>query len=350
MFWIRFCFGDIMQDSMRVEAQPKNAIYSIVSSHQTVYPEGVRPVTQNLLQDGLQTGAFDRLSSQNQELLTRYFGTSLSAKKATGGLASTTARLRIVRAITSLRDGLPEDVRQKYLDKEVLRLKETPSTRTGWYHKPETVRTLKRKAKERATLEYRKKQSLTTKGFMTKEVTDKISKTARERMTKRRRDKIGRALKGPRNRYQYTSDKAREASMARWHPTDLTVEQRTSDPLAGAIFNLNYINGEDFPKEIRAYFEANPKTHLEWMPILALARRLPFLRYQEGQLWYITVALDGKETKKPLTVDLLRLDPDNAIRFGLLSKKAIEKALGIRIRSTSLFSQSPDTILFQAKP
>lgn len=335
---------------MRVEAQPKNAAYSIVSSHRTVYPEGVRSVTQNLLQDGFQTGAFNRLSSQNQELIARYFGTSLSAQKATGGLASTTARLRIVTALKSLREGLPQDIRQKYEDKEALKLKEAPSIKKGWHHSRETKRKLRKMANDRVTDEYRRQQKLKAKETMTQKVRDKISKTAKERMTKRRRDKISRALKGPRNRYQYTSDKAREASMARWHPTDLTPEQRASDPLAGAIFNLNYLNGEDFPKEIRAYFEANPKVHLEWMPILALARRLPFLRYQEGQLWHITVALDGKETKKPLTVDLLKLDRDNAIRFGLLSKKAIKKALEIRMKSTSLFSQSPDTTLFQAKP
>lgn len=335
---------------MRVEAQPKNAAYSIVSSHQTVYPEGMRSVTQNLLRDGFQTGAFDRLANQNQELLARYFGTDMSAQKATGGLASTTARLRIVTALKSLRESLPQDIRQKYQDKEVLKLKEAPSTRTGWHHSKETKRKLRKMANDRVTDEYRMQQKLKAKETMTQEVRDKISKTAKERMTKRRRDKISRSLKGPRNRYQYTSDKARQAAMERWHPTDLTAEQRANNPLAGAIFNLNYINREDFPKEIRAYFEANPKAHLEWMPILALARRLPFIRYQEGKVWYITVALDGKETKKPLTVDLFKLDPDNTIRFGLLSKKAIKKALELRIRSTSLFSQSPDTILFQAKP
>lgn len=335
---------------MKVETQPKNAVYSIVSSHRTVYPEGVRPVTQSLLQHGFQTGAFDRLPNQNKELIARYFGTSLSAQKATGGLASTTARLRIITALKSLKESLPQDIKQKYEDKKTLKLKEAPSVRKGWHHSRETKRKLRKMANDRVTDEYRMQQKLKAKETMTQKVRDKISKTAKERMTKRRRDKISRALKGPRNRYQYTSDKAREASMARWHPTDLTPEQRASDPLAGAIFNLNYINGEDFPKEIRAYFKANPKVHLEWMPILALARKLPFLGYQEGKVWYITVALDGKETKKPLTVDLLKLDPDNAIKFGLLSKKAIKKALEIRMKSTSLFSQLPDTTLFQAKP
>lgn len=335
---------------MRMEARLRQLAYSKVATRQTFYPEGVRPITQSLLQDGFQSGAFDRLRSQNQELIADYFGTNRSARKATGGLPSTTARLRIVTALRSLREGLPENIGQKYDNEEALKLKEAPSARKGWHHTETTKRKLRKIANARTTDAYRMQQKLKAKETMTQEVRDKISKTAKKRMTKSRRAKIGRALKGPRNRYHYTSEKAREASMARWHPTDLTPEQRAKDPLNGAIFNFNYVNGKTFPQELRAYFEANPKVYLEWMPVLAAARRLPFIRYQEGKLWYITVSVNEKETQKPLTVDLLKLDPDNAIRFGLLSKKAIKKALELRMKSTSLFSQSPDTTLFQAKP
>ncbi|MBI4067603.1 hypothetical protein HY407_04415, partial [Candidatus Gottesmanbacteria bacterium] len=271
---------------MRIERQPSNVAYSVVSSHQTVYPEGVRVVTQNLLQDGFDSGAFERLPGQNQELISRYFGTDMSASKA-AGLANTTARVRIINAIQSVRDALPEQLRQKYLGQEVLRLKIAPSARTGWHHTKETKRILKKKARQRVTPEYRKRQGEITQGFMTQGVKDKIRETAKKRMTKKRREKIGRALRGPRNRYHYTSEKAREAANRRWlMRKDLTPEQRENDPLYGAIVNLRFVNGDSFPKNIRDYFEASPSAYLEWEPILAF---LTLIRYQEGKLWYITV-------------------------------------------------------------
>ena len=336
---------------MRVEAQPKNAAYSIVSSHRTVYPEGVKSVTQNLLRDGFQTGAFDRLASQNQELIARYFGTSLSAQKATGGLASTTARLRIVTALKSLREGLPQDIRQKYEDKEALKLKEAPSVRKGWHHKPETVKILKRKAKERATPGYRKKQSLTTKGFMTQEVRDKIKLSQLQGMTEERKKRISRTKKARRQQgHRMTRLEATKAALKRWGRDDLDPEKRRKDPLLGAMFNLDYVLSQEFPQEIRDYFTKNPKVKYEWSFPLADIRRLPYIRYQDGILWYVEINPQGIEIKKPLTEQILIKDTENARNFGRLPKENIRAALELRIRSTSLFSQSPDTTLFQAKP
>lgn len=336
---------------MKVESEPKSAAYSIVSSRQTFYPEGVRSVTQSLLQDGFKTGAFDRLSDQTQDLLTRYFGTDLSAQKATKGLPSSTARQRVINAVTSLRDTLPDDVRQKYLDENALRLKEAPSIRTGWHHKPETVKTLKRKAKERATLGYRKKQSLTTKGFMTQEVKDKIKISQLQGMTEERKKRISRTKKARRQQgHRMTRLEATKAALKRWGRDDLDPEKRRKDPLLGAMFNLDYVLSQEFPQEIRDYFIKNPKVKYEWSFPLADIRRLPYIRYQDGILWYVEINPQGIEIKKPLTEQILIKDTENARNFGRLPKENIRAALELRMRSTSLFSQSPDTILFQAKP
>lgn len=316
------------------DLEPKDAAYSQISDRKTVYPTGVRPVTQNLLNRGFETGAFESLDPDKQDLLSRYFGTGMSGVEANFGGAITTSRDKIQRAIKDLRANLSTEEQIIFSGKDVLMLKEAPSVRTGWHHTRATKKAIGKKARERATPEYRKKQSERTKAFMTQEVKDKISATSKKRMTKSRRQKIGRSLKGPRGRHSFSSEKAREAAEKRWViKKDLTHEERREDPVKGAVSNLDYVNGGKFPPEIRRYFQENPNIRVEWYPILADIRRLPFIRYQDGKLWLINVReTNGQELKMPLDQSTLMNDPDNALKFGLLSRIQIIEALKSRMR------------------
>lgn len=336
---------------MKVETEPKNAAYSRLNPRETIYPAGIRNITQELLGDSFITGAFEQAPYAQQELLSRYFGTDMSARDSTGGLPTTTARTRLLTAVRALRDSLPQDLKEKFPDEEIFVLKQPAHVRTGWSHSEETKRKIKKTAKKRATPEYRKSMSAKTKAAMTKEVRDKIKASQEKSMTEERKKRISRTKRARKQQgHKMSRVEATNAALKRWGRDDIDPEKRRKDPFFGALFNLNYVLGKEFPQDIRSFFEQNPRLFFEWIPILGSIRHLPFIRYQEGQLWHVTIEANGREVKKPLSQTILIQDQENTSRFGMLSKKSIREALELRMKSMSLFSQPHGTTLSPRKP
>lgn len=146
---------------MITEAEPKVAAYSIIRTRETILPEGVRPVTQKLLQDGFTTGTFEKLPTQQQELLSRYFGTNMSLKKIAKetNVARITSFRRVQYALRDLHKALPDELGSNYTQAEIALLKDPKAPRTGWHHSEETKSRMRVLGEQRMTSKERKRLS-----------------------------------------------------------------------------------------------------------------------------------------------------------------------------------------------
>lgn len=323
------------------ELNPRAFAYSDLENKKTVYPSGVRPITTELLQDGFETGAFDELSSQQQELISLYFGTNISAKEAVG-LSVTSSKRRIIAVLKALREALPQEIRDKYDPKETLKLKTPYSERLGWQHNEKSISKIRKAAKSRVNKGHQfssvEASIASFEGWING---DRSKRRKKISQTKKRRKQQG---------YRFSKLKAKEAAMKRWSIEELPLDERLRNPVLGALFTLSYIKGKDFPQELRRFYEDNPKAYVVWAPPMTSIFNLPYIEYRTGKLWYVIHHEDRKDEKIELTEELLRRNPENAKNFGRFPIKEILKALELRMRSISLFSRPLRIGQSQEKP
>ncbi len=327
---------------------PKNRIFSRTGQlNHTHFPPNIHETTTRWLIDAAVSGALNKVPAA-REVVLGYFGTNMTindfAQKHS--LSSKEKAQRIIAGQNVVVwKSMPPEVRQRYTRAEVRKLK----SRGSWGRK--------------VSDETRKKMSDSRLAIMNKDLKDRIAEKNRRKMTKSRKARLRRLAleritpkerlaisvrsKARINKGHALTDTDRIVAIARrWTKNDISSDQRVKDPFSAALYNLNYVSGDELPTKVREFSIANPSFSLIWQHPISRAGISTYFMYQGARVWYVVETPNAKPRKSEVSESTLSYlwdgskdfgrDRSTIVFFGRLSKYQIRYGLELRMHAQSI--------------